>query len=51
MINQNGKFVKGQIVTKGGKKISWMDAPDDVYFVATDATRSVYDNTGVELTL
>ena len=32
-------FVKGSGPVK--RNISWMDAPDDVYFVATDATRLV----------
>ena len=30
------------LLTRGGRKIlSWMDAPDDVFFIATDVTRKL----------
>lgn len=38
----NGGRAKVATITRvGGRKqmISWVDAPDDVYFVATEATR------------
>jgi hypothetical protein len=39
--HMNGRSVK--IGGSRGRKtmMSWMEAPDDVYFVANDATRSV----------
>lgn len=41
----NGREGSGRTVNlppaRNRKSLSWMDAPDDVYFVATDATRSV----------
>ena len=37
----NGRPKVATITRVGGRKqmISWVDAPDDVYFVATDTTR------------
>jgi len=37
----NGRAKVATITRVGGRKqmISWVDAPDDVYFVATDTTR------------
>jgi hypothetical protein len=37
----NGRAKVATITRVGGRKqmISWVDAPDDVYFVATDSTR------------
>lgn len=37
----NGRAKVATITRVGGRKqmISWVDAPDDVYFVATDATK------------
>ena len=41
--HMNGR--SGKIGGSRGRKtmMSWMEAPDDVYFVANDATRSVLD--------
>ena len=33
----------GRVPVRRGKTISWIDAPDDVYFFATDNTRSVFE--------
>ena len=42
VINQlNGRGGKGSVGRGRKQVLSWIDAPDDVYFVATDATRSV----------
>lgn len=43
-IMANGRAKVATITRVGGRKqmISWVDAPDDVYFVATEATRSVF---------
>lgn len=37
----NGRAKMATITRVGGRKqmISWVDAPDDVYFVATDSTK------------
>ncbi|XP_039283020.1 metastasis-associated protein MTA3 [Nilaparvata lugens] len=50
----SGGGVKGRVATmsRSGRKqvISWMDAPDDVYFRSTDATKKLRRQlTGVEL--
>lgn len=39
----NGRPKVATITRVGGRKqmISWVDAPDDVFFIATDMTRSV----------
>lgn len=42
----NGRAKVATITRIGGRKqmISWVDAPDDVYFVATDSTRYNFAN-------
>ncbi len=41
VINQLNGGKPGRVPIRRGKTISWIDAPDDVYFFATDNTRSV----------
>ena len=38
-----GRGMAGRVPVRRGKTISWIDAPDDVYFFATDNTRSVFE--------
>lgn len=33
--------VQRTVATPGGKKLSWMEAPDDVFFSATEETRKL----------
>ena len=37
-----GRGMSGRVPVRRGKTISWIDAPDDVYFFATDNTRFVF---------